>query len=75
MPYYIYRVVEFPIRNLEKLEQHDVYREASARIKQIRKELTEGSPANIKMIYAESELQAEDLLNEVREPQPMLGDD
>ncbi len=75
MPYYIYRVIEFPIRKLERLEQHEVYREASARIKQIRAELVEGSPANIRMIHAESELQAEDLLNQVREPQPQLGDD
>ncbi len=75
MPYYIYQVTEFPIRKLEKLEQHDVYREASARIKQLRTELTEGSPALIKMIHADSELQAEDLLNQVREPQPVLGDD
>ena len=56
MPYFIYRVTEFPIRKLEKLEQYDVYREASARVKQMRKELTEGSPALLKMIHAESEL-------------------
>jgi hypothetical protein len=75
MPYYIYRVTEFPIRKVEKLEQYDVYREASARVKQMRKEMTEGSPALLKMIHAESELHAEDLLNQVREPAPELGDD
>lgn len=75
MPYYIYQVIEFPIRRLEKLEEHGAYRDASARIKQIRAELTEGSPALIKMIHADSELQAEDLLNQVREPLPQLGDD
>ncbi|MBI5891107.1 MAG: hypothetical protein HZB47_10570 [Nitrosomonadales bacterium] len=75
MPYYIYRVTEFPIRKLEKLEQHDVYRDASARVKKMRTEMTEGSPALLKMIHAESELQAEDLLNQVREPAPQLGDD
>ena len=75
MPYYIYHVTEFPIRKLEKLEQYDVYREASARVKQLRAELTEGSPAMLKMIHAESELHAEDLLNQVREPAPELGDD
>ena len=75
MPYFIYRVTEFPVRQLEKLEQHDVYREASARAKQLRAELAEDSPAIIKMIHAESELQAEDLLNQVREPAPQLGDD
>lgn len=75
MPYFIYRVTEFPIKQLEKLEQHDVYREASARVKQLRAEQAGGSTALIKMIHAESELHAEDLLNQVREPQPQLGDD
>jgi hypothetical protein len=75
MPYYIYRVTEFPIRKLEKLEQYDVYREASARVKQMRSELAEGSPALLKMIHAESELHAEDMLNQVRDPAPVLGDD
>ena len=75
MPYFIYRVTEFPIRQLEKLEQYDVYREASARAKQLRAELAGDSPAVIKMIHAESELHAEDLLNQAREPAPQLGDD
>jgi hypothetical protein len=75
MSYFIYRVTEFPIRKLEKLEQYDVYREASARVKQMRAELTQGSPALLKVIHAESELHAEDLLNQLREPAPELGDD
>lgn len=75
MPYYIFRVTEFPIRKLEKLEQHDVFREATGRVKQIRKEMSEDSLAQIKMIHAESELHAEDLLNQIREPAPELGDD
>jgi hypothetical protein len=75
MPYFIYRVTEFPIRQVEKLEQYDVYREASARAKQLRAELAQGSAAIIKMIHADSELHAEDLLNQVREPAPQLGDD
>lgn len=75
MPYFLYRVTEFPIRQVEKLEQYDVYREASARAKQLRAELAQGSAAIIKMIHADSELHAEDLLNQVREPAPQLGDD
>ena len=75
MAYFIYRVTEFPLRQLELLEQHETYRESSARAKQLRAELAEGSRAVIKMIHAESELHAEDLLNQVREPQPQLGDD
>lgn len=75
MPYYIYHVTEFPVRQLKKIEQHDTYREASARIKQLRTELAVGSPAMIKMIHAETEFDAEDLLNQVRDPAPELGDD
>jgi hypothetical protein len=75
MPYYIYHVTEFPIRQLKKLEQHDIYRDASARVKQLRAELAIGSPTMIKMIHAETELDAEDLLNQIRDPAPELGDD
>ena len=75
MPYYIFQVTEFPFRQLKKLEQHDQYRDASARVKQLRVELAVGSPALIKMIHAESELHAEELLNQVRDPAPELGDD
>jgi hypothetical protein len=75
MPYFIYRITERPIKMLQKIEQHDSYRDAAARAKQLRRELDENSPALIKMIHAETELHAEDLLNEVRDPQPVLGDD
>jgi hypothetical protein len=75
MPYYIYQVREFPIRQLQKLQQHDSYRAASASVKQLRTELAAGAAVTIKMIHAESELQAEDLLNQVRDPAPELGDD
>ncbi len=74
MPYYIYRITEQPIKLLKTLEQHETYRDASARVKQLRAELEDNSPAIIKMVHADSELQAEDLLNEVRE-KPPLGDD
>jgi len=75
MAYFIYRVTEFPVRQLQLLERHEAYREASVRAKQLRSELAEDSQALIKMIHAESELNAEDLLNQVREPAPQLGDD
>ncbi|HLY95709.1 MAG: hypothetical protein ACM3W8_00220 [Sideroxydans sp.] len=67
MPYYIYRIFEHPIRRLEKLEQHEAYREASARAKQLRKESPDEAAYRIKMIFGETELHAEDALNQVRE--------
>lgn len=75
MNYFIYRITERPIRQLEKLEQHDTYRAASSRVKQLRNELPADLPATVRMIHAETELHAEDLLNQVREPAPELGDD
>ncbi len=72
MSYFIYRITESPIRRLEKLERHDIYREASARTKQLRAETA--GPGTIRMIHAESELQAEDLLNQLRE-RPVGPDD
>lgn len=75
MPYFIYRIESRPIRLLEKLEQHEIYRDASARVRQLRAELADDAATIVRMIHAESELHAEDLLNEVREAQPVLGDD
>ncbi len=75
MPYFIYRITEQPIRLLSKLEQHETYRDAAARVKLLRAELPENSPAVIKMMHGESELHAEDLLNEVRVAAPQPGDD
>lgn len=75
MHYFIYRISERPIRQLEKLEQHDTYRDASLRLKALRGELPPGSPLIIRMIHAESELHAEDLLNQIRQLAPEPGDD
>ena len=75
MPYYIYKVFEFPMKRVEKIEQHDIYKHGSERSKSLRKELALTEQCNVKMIFAENELQAEELLMEVREPAPELGDD
>lgn len=76
MAYFIYRIKTQPIKLLEKLEQHEGYRAASERVKQLREaEVATGSTALVKMIHADNELHAEDLLNQVREPAPELGDD
>ncbi len=70
--YFIYRITESPIRRQEKLERHDIYREASGRTKQLRTDMA--GPGTIRMIHAESELRAEDLLNQLRE-RPLGTDD
>lgn len=75
MPYYIYKVFSFPIRRLEKLEQHQAFRDASARAKALRATLTPDEAGSIKMILADNELHAEDLLSQLRAPQPNPQDD
>ena len=75
MPYFVYKIFETPIRRLEKLEQHDAFRAASDRAKQLRSELGNDAPYVIKVIFAENELHAEDLLNQVRAPAPNPQDD
>ena len=75
MPYYIYKVFSFPIRRLEKLEQHDAFRDASARAKTLRSTLTSAAECSIKVILADNELHAEDLLSQQRAPQPNPDDD
>jgi hypothetical protein len=80
MPYFVYKIFETPIRRLEKLEQHDAFRVASNRSKQLRSELARGgldrdASCVIKVIFAETELHAEDLLFQVRAPIPDPQDD
>jgi hypothetical protein len=75
MPYFVYKIIEKPIRQLEMLEQHDAFREASNRAKQMRSELSGDANYTIKVIFAETELHAEDLLNQVREAAPNPQDD
>jgi hypothetical protein len=75
MPYYIYKVFNFPIRRLEKLEQHDAFRDASARAKVLRATLASAEAGVIKVILADNELHAEDLLSQQRSPQPNPDDD
>ena len=71
MPYYLYEIVEQPIRLLQKIADYPSFKEASVEAKRLRAE----SGTNVKVVFAENELQAEDLLSQVRPPPPMIGDD
>lgn len=75
MPYFIYKIFETPVRRLEKIERHDTFKAASARAKALRRELALAEGCTVKTIFAENELQAEDLLSQVREPLPETGED
>ncbi len=74
MPYYIYKLFEFPMKRVEKIEQHDIYKVSTERSKVLRRELALTEQCNVKLIYAENELQAEELLLQDRGPAPIVGD-
>lgn len=75
MPYYIYRVM--PLGVVRKLSQFDSFREASAQAKALRAADPPGAlgaSGKVKVMFADNELLAEDLLCQVREAGPS-GDD
>ncbi len=72
MPYFIYRIKPFNI--FEKLTTFDTFKEASTQAKEMRLKEDKASLEKIKVIFADNELHAEDLMSQVREPGPK-GDD
>lgn len=72
MPYFVYRVK--PFAQLEKLAEFSAFKEASMHAKSLRVAQPGEPGASIKVMFADSPLQAEDLLLQVRERGPS-GDD
>jgi hypothetical protein len=76
VPYFIYRVYERPIRRLEPAGREETFRNASARTKALRAATDLPAGATVRMVFAASELEAEDLLNRVSDPSPgVVGDE
>lgn len=73
MPYFIYEI--HPMRIVKKVAQHDKFKDASAQAKEIRNGLTGADNYSIKVVFAENELHAEEMLGEVREKPPTTGED
>jgi hypothetical protein len=76
MPYYLYRITQIgSLKQMDKLAEFDAFKTASAEAKRLRQ--GEDFPDNVavKVMFAENELLAEDLLQQVREAEPQLGDD
>jgi hypothetical protein len=71
MPYYVYRVL--PFAQLHKLAEFDNFKQASTHAKQLRT-APEQAKGRIKVMFADDEMQAEDLLCMPREAAPD-GDD
>lgn len=74
MPYFVYKITP-PFKQLEKIDSFPTYKEAGVFAKSVRTGMTKADTYTVKVIFAENELQAEDLVNQVREPEPMIGDD
>ena len=64
MAYYLYRV--FPFARLEKVAQFDAFKDASAEAKRLRAAADLPADCKVKVIFAQNELHAEDLLSQVR---------
>lgn len=74
MPYFIYRV--HPFRRLERIEAADSFGQASARAKTLRADPALPPDCTIKVIFAATEMDAENLLTQVRVPAPgVVGDE
>lgn len=72
MPYYVYLIK--PFMQLEKLSEFGAFKEASTAAKALRAHQSPGDHNKVKVMFADNELQAEDLLCQVRTPGPR-GDD
>lgn len=75
MPYYVFKVTTFPFKQFELTGQFDAFKEASAHAKTLRQALAADDKISIKVMFGENQLQAEDVLNQEREPQPITGED
>ncbi len=68
--YFVYKIGQGPtdlVKSLNKIDQFDSYKDAKQRVKGLRQEQGADEAALYKIIFAESELQAEELLHEKRE--------
>ncbi len=67
--YFIYKIIEGPtqmVKTLEKIDRFDSYKEAKAQVKSLRLEPNPDGGL-FKIIFAENELAAEEMLQEKRE--------
>ena len=70
MPYYIYQINQTAgsiVKNLKLLKHYDAFRQAKSEVRAMREAMPDADQPEFKIIFAESELQAEELLQEKRE--------
>ncbi len=70
--YYIYKVTQIPgsmIKQLEKVEQHEKYKDAKTQVRGLRENQPADEYSMYRIMFAENELEAEEKLQEKREEQ------
>ena len=70
MPYFIYKISPGPtnlIKSLEKVEEHEQYKQAQDKVRKLRAEQDAASNVTYKVIFAANALEAEERLQEHRE--------
>jgi hypothetical protein len=72
MPYFVFSIR--PLAQIHKLAQFNAFRDASAHAKALRAAAPRDG-ARIKVIFADNEQLAEDLLCQIRDPRPSGNDD
>lgn len=74
MSYYVFRIIQGPtalFKNLELLKEFAAFKEAQNFAKEARAQQPPAANSNIKVIFANNQLEAEEKLMETRE-QPIL---
>lgn len=72
MPYYVFSIE--PFARIRKLAEFRHFKDASSHAKSLRASQVAADAARVKVIFAENEQLAEDLLCQIRDPSP-AGDD
>lgn len=72
MPYFVFSIR--PFAQIRKLAEFQGFKDASSHAKSLRASQAGDSDAKIKLIFAENEQMAEDLLCQIRDPSP-AGDE
>jgi len=70
MPYYVYRITPGPtalLKTLEKLDQYESFKEAKTHARTLRADMNSEDNVQIKVMFADNELEAEEKLMEKRE--------
>lgn len=67
MPYFVFKYQNNKFRSVEHIDTFDVYKDARALLKDLRKKKSPDNPNAYKVVYAEDALEAEMLILEKRD--------